>query len=556
MNVLTSVSCVSMIYLKYMRKLIKSSIIFFVIIGLFLVFFLILRSNNNLNNNKLSIKPVTENMAGKQRQENADSASIEANPMAIQNLRDREYLGGDFVIEKKLANGTNYQQYIASYKSEGLKIFGLLTVPLAVRLENGFPAIIFVHGYIQPDQYSTTGNYSTYQARLARSGFVTFKPDLRGHGNSEGEAVGAHYSEKYVVDTLYAIEYLKKYKDVDPNRIGYWGHSNGGEIGLRAVVISSDVKAASFWAGVVGNQKDMLETYNKKIGFMRNATSTELVLENGLPSENPDFWNKLDPYAFLGDISAPIQLQHGTADESVPIELSLRLKEELEKLNKSVEYFEYKGDNHNISNNVGIAFQRTIDFYKKYLTPVIEKVGSKEILVQDNKNSQTGFLSPLDRSKKRVTKKTFGMYITPATSPVQPENFSGYHAGVDFEIFPDELNVDVPVKAVCSGQLELKEYANGYGGVMAQSCALNNEPITVIYGHLNLASLKFNKGDNINTGEEIGILGKDKSIETDGERKHLHLGFHIGSGVNIKGYVNTEAELRDWLNPCLYVCID
>lgn len=70
---------------------------------------------------------------------------------------------------------------------------------------------------------------------------------------------------------------------------------------------------------------------------------------------------------YFADISAPIQLRHGTADDSVPIELSLRLKEELEKLNKSVEYFEYKGDNHNISNNVGIAFQRTIDFYKNNL---------------------------------------------------------------------------------------------------------------------------------------------------------------------------------------------
>ena len=43
------------------------------------------------------------------------------------------------------------------------------------------------------------------------------------------------------------------------------------------------------------------------------------------------------------------------------------LREELEKLNKTVEYFEYAGDDHNISNNVGIAFQRPIDFYKDNL---------------------------------------------------------------------------------------------------------------------------------------------------------------------------------------------
>jgi dipeptidyl aminopeptidase/acylaminoacyl peptidase len=226
-----------------------------------------------------------------------ESAAV-AHPMAIESLRARAYPGGEFGIEKTLANGANYKQYLASYKSEGLKIFGLLTVPLAKQPAGGWPAVIFIHGYIPPAQYSTTGNYPTYQARLARAGFVTFKPDLRGHGQSEGEPVSAHYSEKYVVDTLYAIEYLKNYPAVDPNQIVYWGHSNGGEIGLRAVLASPDIKAASFWAGVVGSYEDMFETYQADIGFLRNATSSELVVKNGLPSENPEFWQALDPVLF------------------------------------------------------------------------------------------------------------------------------------------------------------------------------------------------------------------------------------------------------------------
>ena len=89
---------------------------------------------------------------------------------------------------------------------------------------------------------------------------------------------------------------------------------------------------------------------------------------------------------------------------------------------------------------------------------------------------------------------------------------------------------------------------------MVQSCELEKKPITVIYGHLKLDSIKANLGENIDLGNIVGILGADKSPESDGERKHLHLGFHKGSNVDIRGYVKNNAELSDWVDPCLYLC--
>jgi murein DD-endopeptidase MepM/ murein hydrolase activator NlpD len=164
------------------------------------------------------------------------------------------------------------------------------------------------------------------------------------------------------------------------------------------------------------------------------------------------------------------------------------------------------------------------------------------------------FLPPLDQAKERVTKKYFGLFITPQNSPIQPEKFSGYHTGTDFEIFSGEENIDVPVKAVCSGKLLMKKSATGYGGVAVESCSLNGEPITVVYGHLKLANVAYNTGDKINAGETLGILGRGYSTETSGERKHLHLGFHKGVAVNILGYVQNKSELSDWLDPCQYAC--
>jgi len=171
------------------------------------------------------------------------------------------------------------------------------------------------------------------------------------------------------------------------------------------------------------------------------------------------------------------------------------------------------------------------------------------------KNNPSEFVAPLNRVGERVTKKPFGIFITSQNSPVQPERFRDYHSGTDFEIFPEELNVDVSVKAVCAGKIKMKKYASGYGGVLVEDCILDNNLITVIYGHLKLASIQKNAGNNLAAGETIGILGADKSVETDGERKNLHLGFHKGTSVNILGYVQNKNELLDWLNPCDYgVC--
>lgn len=187
-------------------------------------------------------------------------------------------------------------------------------------------------------------------------------------------------------------------------------------------------------------------------------------------------------------------------------------------------------------------------------TPVVASPSTSPSLTPTGIASTSAWQPPLDRAGERVTKKYFGIYITPQNSPVQPERFTGYHTGADFEIFPEELNAIVPVRAICSGQLKLKEYASGYGGVAVQACQLDNSPVTVIYGHLKLASITPTVGENITVGETIGVLGADKSVETDGERKHLHLGIHRGSAVNILGYVASQTELQNWIDPCLYVC--
>lgn len=181
----------------------------------------------------------------------------ELSPLSIEYMREQEYPGSDIVIEQTLPPGSNYNRYIASYKSDGLKIYALLTVPIGQRPTTGWPVVIFNHGYIQPEQYRTTEKYLAYTDAFSRNGYIVLKSDYRGHGNSEGKPEGAYYSPAYTIDILNAVSSIKKYQDADPKRIGMWGHSMGGMIILRSMVITKDIKTGEIWAGVVASYEDL-----------------------------------------------------------------------------------------------------------------------------------------------------------------------------------------------------------------------------------------------------------------------------------------------------------
>ena len=65
------------------------------------------------------------------------SAPAQRHPLMIEVMRDRRYPGSEITIEQTLAAGSNYNRYVASYRSEGLKIYALLTIPRGARPASG-----------------------------------------------------------------------------------------------------------------------------------------------------------------------------------------------------------------------------------------------------------------------------------------------------------------------------------------------------------------------------------------------------------------------------------
>lgn len=346
----------------FMKNIFKLLLLILILVLPFLLKNIIEKTSDNdfvTNNNRQLIKD-----------------SVDDHPLQIVSMREKEYPGSNLLIEKTLPKGNGYDKYIVAYFSEGLKINGLLAIPDGERPKTGWPAIVFNHGYIKPEEYERELKYVSYIAGFASRGFVVFMPDYRGHQDSEGEPLGAYFSPAYTTDSLNAFYSLAKHPDVDRNRIGMWGHSMGGHITLRSMVISKDIKAGVIWAGVVASYEEMSTGWRRSEHWSPSSREnmsnrpgrTDLEETFGNVTENTEFWRSISPIYFVKDISGPLQLHHGLSDQTVPWEFSESLKNALEKNNKTVEYYTYKNADHNLSGEAfSPAMARSVEFFKANL---------------------------------------------------------------------------------------------------------------------------------------------------------------------------------------------
>lgn len=164
-----------------------------------------------------------------------------------------------------------------------------------------------------------------------------------------------------------------------------------------------------------------------------------------------------------------------------------------------------------------------------------------------------GLAEPVPHFLDRAPKKPFGIFITPETSPIDRDYHTGYHTGMDVE-FTDTTD-DVPVSAIADGIVVFRDWVKGYGGVIVIRHTLNGIPVYALYGHLDQNSFLSSDITHVTAGQQIAILGDDHSSETDGVRKHLHFSISTTETLNLRGYVQTEAELTHWLDPLSFYAI-
>jgi uncharacterized protein len=274
--------------------------------------------------------------------------------LTVPYLKTLTYPGSDIEIEDDLGSNGFYATYVAAYQSENLRIQGLLTVPMGDVPPEGYPGVVFIHGYVPPKSYVTTEKYEDYLQYLSRNKLVVFKIDLRGHGESEGEPNGAYFSGDYVIDTLHARASLARMPEVNPAKIGLWGHSMAGNVVLRAMAVDPSIHAGVIWAGAVYTYADMRLFGIQDSSYQpsqnpQQGRRQEMYKTVGEPDSGSEFWEWVKPVNYLGDLQGLVQLHHATADPVVSVEYSRNLKQLLDQAGVSAELFEYQSGGHNLS---------------------------------------------------------------------------------------------------------------------------------------------------------------------------------------------------------------
>jgi dipeptidyl aminopeptidase/acylaminoacyl peptidase len=119
------------------------------------------------------------------------------------------------------------------YYSDGLKLAATLYLPDETRAAGGktWPVALMCHG-LRADRKVFM---PAFAEEFVRAGYISFIPDYRGFGESEGPK-NRLISLERENDIINAITYLGLQPEVDPDRIGLFGISYGGAtaIGVAA----------------------------------------------------------------------------------------------------------------------------------------------------------------------------------------------------------------------------------------------------------------------------------------------------------------------------------
>ncbi|MDR1671430.1 MAG: S9 family peptidase [Alistipes sp.] len=196
-----------------------------------------------------------------------------------------------------------------------------------------------------------TGDMMIY-APLLKAGYIVVCVDPRGTGG-RGEAFKkCTYGDLGCIETLdqiAAARWLGALPYVDAKRIGIYGWSFGGFVALNSILKGADVFALAVAVAPVTNWRYYDTIY------------TEIY--NGLPSDNPDGYDKNSPINYAELLRGKLLLVHGSGDDNVHPQNTLEMVRALVAAGCRFDMMIYPDDNHSMMPAGPFHIRRTISDY-------------------------------------------------------------------------------------------------------------------------------------------------------------------------------------------------
>lgn len=227
---------------------------------------------------------------------------------------------------------------------DGTRLHGW-SIPATGRPRGDVPTILHVHG--------NAGNIEShigFTDYLPPGGFNLFIFDYRGYGRSEGSS---RKRGPLIADTHAALDALLARTDIDRSRIGLYGQSLGGSIGLNVMADRPEIHAAVIASAFASWREAAASAVGGETpGFISRMLAKLLIKDDHRPVDA------------IRQIDRPILLVHGTADRTVHIIHSRRLAE----AGSTADLVELAGGDHNSLRMTHPEIdQLTIEFYRTYL---------------------------------------------------------------------------------------------------------------------------------------------------------------------------------------------
>jgi dienelactone hydrolase len=281
--------------------------------------------------------------------------------MFIDSLADRATSNG--ILEDMGAMNCESESFSRRqfrYPSEGMGMYGFINIPEG---EGPFPVIILLHGHVKREGYNTLAYTSRYADALTEKGYIVIHPNLRGYLPTPDAENQLGVGDTVDILNLISIirqqagsEGLLKYADAE--NIGLWGHSMGGGIVMRVMVIDPAIKAGLLYASVHADERVNLAHFREDgRGYEKCQAPVDSI-------------RQISPLDYLEQVNAPISIHHGDQDERVPYEWSNFLYERLNQLGENVTYEIYPDQLHTFRGSGDTQFiKNSIEFFDKYLKP-------------------------------------------------------------------------------------------------------------------------------------------------------------------------------------------